>query len=104
MNIYLKFANEAEATSVLYRIEGAVEADPEMGIEAVEGYEVANYRNIDTIGVIYKGGEWDTEGNVITEPVALDGWHVNVALLDGEDADALAPFAIVPTNPVRIWG
>ena len=24
-----------------------------------------------------EGGEWDDDGNVITEPTALDGWHVN---------------------------
>ena len=34
-------------------------------------------RAIDVIGIITEGGEWDDDGNVITEPTALDGWHVN---------------------------
>ncbi len=33
-DLYLKFPNEAEARSVLYRKEGVVEADLENGIEA----------------------------------------------------------------------
>ena len=32
----LKFDSEAEARAVLYRIEGAVKADPENGVEAQE--------------------------------------------------------------------
>jgi hypothetical protein len=32
---------------------------------------------LDVIGVITRGGEWDDEGNVITPPEVLDGWHVN---------------------------
>lgn len=104
MDKYLKFTDEAEAKSVLYRIEGAVAADPENGIEAQEGYEVANYANIDTIGIIYTGGEWDEEGNVITEPVAMDGWHVNVRVVAGEDASALELYAVIVNTPMRVWG
>lgn len=100
---YLRFADENEAKSILYRIEGAVEADAELGIEAVEGYEVQNYRNIDTIGIMYEGGEWDDEGEVITEPTQLEGWHVNVRLVAGEDGSALEPFAVTPTTPMRVW-
>ena len=104
MDLYLKFKDEAQAKSVLYRIEGAVEADPENGIEAVEGYEVANYRNIDTIGIIYTGGEWDEEGNVVTEPVAMDGWHVNVRVVAGEDAKPLKAYEVAVNSPLRVWG
>jgi hypothetical protein len=32
----------------------------------------------------------------------IEGWHVNVRLID-EDADALEPFAVTPTNPRRVW-
>ena len=103
MDLYLKFTDEAEAKSVLYRIEGAVEADPEMGIEAQEGYEVANYRNIDTIGVMYTGGEWDAEGNVVTPPTELAGWHVNVRLVGDESDETLLPFVVTPLTPQRVW-
>ena len=103
IDLYLKFTDETEANSVLYRIEGAVEADLENGIEAQEGYEVANYANIDTLGTIFEGGEWDEEGNVVTESVALEGWHVNVRVID-EDPTPLEPFAVIPTTPRRVWG
>lgn len=103
---YLSFTDEAQANAVLYRTEGAVAADPEMGVEAVEGYEVANYRHIDTIGVIYKPTGETTEQEGITVPVmaAIPGWHVNVRLVDGEDASALQPYQVNPATPMRVWG
>ena len=111
MDKYLAFPDEAAAKAVLYRIEGAVEADPEQGIEAVEGYEVANYANIDTIGIIYKPtGEMvtsdDGEGNVVSSPemAPIEGWHINVRLVDGEDGEPLEPFVVQPKTPVRVWG
>lgn len=100
---YLKFADEAQAKSILYRIEGAVEADPENGIEAVEGYEVANYANIDTIGIMYEVQEALDPENP-PEPIAIDGWHVNVRVVNSEDADVLQPFTVVPEHPRRVWG
>ena len=33
---------------------------------------------IDEIGLLYEGGTYDANGEVITPPVALPGWHVNV--------------------------
>jgi hypothetical protein len=106
MDKYLSFESEAAAKAVLYRIEGAVEADPEQGIEASEGTEVANYANIDTIGIIYKptGEMLQGEDGEYPEMAPIEGWHVNVRLVGGEDADALAPFVVEPKTPVRVWG
>ena len=87
---YLSFEDEAAAKAVLYRIEGAVEASD--GVEAQAGYEVANFANIDTIGVIYKGEQ------------AIPGWHVNVRLVNGEDASIIEPFKVQPATPMRVWG
>jgi hypothetical protein len=106
---YLSFENEAAAKAVLYRIEGAVEANPDLNIEAQEGYEVPNYRNIDTIGVIYKPtGEVTTDDNEesgieipVMEPIA--GWHVNIRVMDDEDVAALEPFEVYPVTPMRVW-
>ena len=99
MDKFLSFANEAAAKAVLYRIEGAVEARE--GVEAVDGYEVANFKNIDTIGVIYK-----RTGGTDEEPVmaAIPGWHVNVRLMPHEDGSALSSFEVFPATPMRIWG
>lgn len=103
-DIYLSFADEAAAKAVLYRVEGAIEASE--GVEAVEGTEVANFRNIDTIGVIYKPTGETTEQDGMTVPVmeAIPGWHVNVRLVEGEDASALSTFAVNPSTPMRVWG
>jgi len=100
-DLCLKFPDEATAKSVLYRMEGVVAADLENGIEAQEGYEVANYANIDTIGTIY-----ERTGGTDEEPVmtALDGWHVNVLVLPGEDASVLEAHQVFPATPVRVWG
>jgi hypothetical protein len=102
-DLYLSFADEAAAKAVLYRIEGAVES--EQGIEASEGTEVANYANIDTIGIIYKptGEMLQGEDGPYPEMAPIEGWHVNVRLV-GEDAAALAPFVVEPKTPVRVWG
>jgi hypothetical protein len=100
MDLYLKFTDQTEATSVLYT-EVPTEWDDEG--EPTEWEPKPNYANIDTIGVIYEGGEWDAEGNVITEPAALSGWHVNVRVVD-EDPTPLEEFAVIPTTPRRVWG
>jgi hypothetical protein len=106
MDYYLSFTDEAAAKAVLYRIEGAVEANEELGVEAQPGHEVANFANIDTIGVIYKPTGETTEQDGMTVPVmqAIAGWHVNVRLAEGEDGSTLAPFAVTPTTPLRVWG
>jgi hypothetical protein len=103
-DLYLSFPDEASAKAVLYRIEGAQEATE--ATEAVEGYEVQNYANIDTLGVIYKPTGETTEQDGIPVPVleALAGWHVNVRLMDNEDGSMLEPFAVTPSTPLRIWG
>ena len=101
MDLYLKFTDEAQANSVLYT-EVPTAWDDEG--EPTEWYDKPNYANIDTIGIIYEGGEWDAEGNVVTEPVALDGWHVNVRVVAGEDAEALEAYAVTVASPMRVWG
>lgn len=55
---------------------------------------------LDVIGEISRGGGWDEEGNIITAPSVLDGWHVNYIgeLLDGWDK-----YVVYPKNPVRVW-
>ena len=55
---------------------------------------------LDVIGTITTGGEWDEEGNVITPPTVLDGWHVNYS---GELPEGWEEFVVEPQNPVRVW-
>lgn len=104
-DLYLSFPDEAAANAVLYRVVGAVQANEEMGIEAKEGYPVANFACIDVIGVIYKPTGETNEQDGMTGPVmaAIPGWHVNVRLVDGEDASSLQPYQVNPATPVRVW-
>lgn len=101
MDLYLKFDSEAQANEYLYT-QVPTAWDEEGNVTETEPR--ANYANIDTIGTIYTGGEWDADGNVVTEPVALDGWHVNIRLLPSEDADALKPYEVQVSTPIRVWG
>lgn len=83
MDYYLKFADEAEAKSVLYTD------------------DMPNYQNIDTIGTIYKPtGEVDAKGYPVMAPIP--GWHVNVRC---EEATELDAFKVNPDPafPVRVW-
>jgi hypothetical protein len=95
-----KFSSEEQAKSVLYRKEGVVEANEELGIEANEGYDVPNYDMIDMIGAIYKPtGETDAEGNPVMADVG--GYHVNVR--NFSEAPELSAYAVTPTNQYRKW-
>lgn len=101
---YLKFANEAEAHAVLYRKEGVVEADLENGIESQPGYDVPLFFNIDHIGTVYKptGKMLQTDEGEVPEMAPLDGYHVNVRLVN-EDGAALEAYKVEPKQPVRMW-
>ena len=57
-------------------------------------------QSLDVIGTITRGGEWDDEGNVITPPETLDGWHLNY---QGELPEGWEDFAVYPAAPVRVW-
>jgi hypothetical protein len=55
---------------------------------------------IDVVGSITRGGEWDEEGNVITEPETLDGFHVNYV---GELPEGWEAFEATPNSPYRVF-
>jgi len=104
---YLKFANEAEANGVLYT-EVPTEwdnTDPESPVVTATELR-ANYRNIDVLPlVVATEGSYDEEGNELTAPTYVDGYHVNVRALEGEDGSALEAYEVNPTpnTPARVW-
>ena len=98
-DLYLRFSDEAESIAVLYT-QVPTEWDDE-GMPTA-WYTQPNYANIDTIGTIYEPQEIVDPENP-PEPVALEGWHVNVRVID-EDPTPLEPFAVIPTTPRRVWG
>jgi hypothetical protein len=99
-DLYLKFADQAQADSVLYTVTDEVtDAD---GVVVQEASSKPNFANIDVLGTLYEAIPADAEEGY--EPVAKDGYHVNVRVVGSEDASALVPFSVVPTVPKRIWG
>ena len=56
--------------------------------------------SIDEIGLLYKGGTYDSEGVVITPPTALPGWHVNTL---GIAPEAWDEFQIIVKSASRIF-
>lgn len=100
-DLYLKFIDEAQANLFLYT--DVPVAYDEKG-NPVEFTKQPNYQNIDVLGILYTGGEWDAEGNVVVPPTQLDGWHVNVRALPDENITLITEFAIIPTIPRRVWG
>lgn len=105
-DFYLKFSSKTEADSVLYTTTDEV-TDQE-GVVVQEASVKPNFANIDVVGTISKPtGEFTfVEGSDVSVPVMaeLDGYHVNVRVVDSEDASALLPFSVVPTVPMRVWG
>ena len=54
---------------------------------------------LDIIGAIYTPGEYDSEGNVITEPTPIPGWHVNSPqAIEGWD-----DYRVTPATPLRVF-
>jgi hypothetical protein len=99
-DFYLKFDSEATANAILYTTTPAV--TDEEGNELQAEYTTPNFINIDVLGVLYEKPPEPTPEDYV--PVALPGWHVNVRVMQGEDAAALEAYAIVPTLPRRVWG
>jgi len=55
---------------------------------------------IDILGTIYEPGTYDEEGNELTPPTPLPGYHVNAVC----SIPAFLPFIITPTTPTRVFG
>jgi hypothetical protein len=70
---FFRFPDEATWLTAA-RDAGFIVTDEE-GTERLAAY--TKDHAIDVVGIITEGGEWDDEGNEITPPTVLDGWHVN---------------------------
>jgi len=99
-DLYLKFADEAEANSVLYTVHPATL--DEDGVTVSEEYTSPNYQNIDVLGTLYEAQVIIDPENPPT-PIPLIGFHVNVRVMDGEDAEAVELYSVIPTQPRRVW-
>lgn len=89
---FFRFPNEEEGMAAL-QAAGLLTDDGEF-------ITASHHHALDVIGTIIRGGEWDDEGNVITPPETLDGWHVNY---QGKLPKGWEEFAVWPQNSVRVW-
>lgn len=87
-DLYLKFADQAEADSLLYTVHEG-EGEP---------YTTQNYMNTDVLGIIY-----EEQADPDADPVPMEGWHVNVRLMPGEDPAPLLSYQVFPQLPRRVW-
>ena len=98
---YFKFPDEATAQAVLqpegYYVDQEVDIDTK---QITPGY----YRSadlgwaLDVVGVIYEPGTYDEEGNELTPPTPIPGFHINFA---GPYANGLEAYRIEPKTPHR---
>jgi hypothetical protein len=119
IDYFLKLSTEADtltALSAFCHQDTETTVDDETGEETVtnvgEPYLVQNTHDyaIDIVGVIYKATGvmlTDDEGNEYPETAPLDGWHVNLRLLNDtmlEAAEAInVQYGVVVNSPSRTW-
>lgn len=104
---YLKFADKAEADSVLYTEVPVAwdNSDPENPV-VIETEQRQNYVNTDVLPlVVSEPGEYNEDGEETRPPQYALGFHVNIRCLDSEDGEALEAYKVdpEPVTPARVW-
>jgi hypothetical protein len=96
-DMFLKFADEAEANAALYDEQTNVDGD------IVETVLVPKYAAVDVVGTIYKptGEMIQTDEGEVPEMAPLDGWHANVR--HTAETPELEAFRVFPETPSRMW-
>ncbi len=95
---YFRFADEA-AWVTAAKAAGFYFTDPETETEVLQAYTAD--RAIDVIGTLYNDdGVYGEEGEEVTAPTPIEGWHVNYLgdLPDGWDA-----YEVTPEQPKRVF-
>ncbi len=110
MTQYLRFTDEAafqtaaEAAGLYVPMVPAIPATDEMPEQPEQPAYYICYTHdysMDIVGVIYNDDAvFDDEGEMVTPPTPMAGWHVNFkgTLPDGWDANV-----VTPTTPYRIF-
>lgn len=93
-DVYVKAADKAAFEAVC----------PWMGEDGLPVTEGPDF-SMKVVGPLVYGGVWDAEGNVVTAPTVVAGWHVNLRLRDGvEVPPALLAFVIAaPAYPKVVF-
>ena len=104
---YLKFADKAEADSVLFTEVPIAWDNTDIENPIVtETEQRQNYVNTDVLPlVVSEPGEYAEDGTETRPPQYALGFHVNIRCLDSEDGEALEAFKVdpEPVTPARVW-
>jgi hypothetical protein len=117
IDFFLRFASEAEAHTALeafFHQPLITIVDGETGETTMvadgDAYLVMNTPDyaIDLVGEIFEptGTMLEEDGVSYPEVGALEGWHVNIRLLNGNrlsDLKALSAYHVTPQTPHRVW-
>ena len=92
MTDYFKFPDESTFIG-LAEAEGLVDAEGALVISSAT-------HAIDVVGTITQGGTYDENGEVITTPEVLPGYHVNT---QGISSESWESYRVIVNTPVRIF-
>lgn len=93
MTIFLRFESKEQWESFQ-----SIAYDTFCGYDGKDTLVAKSGFTFDVIGDLYSEGIYDVGGNVITPPVLLPGYHVNML---GEVPEEFNPFVLNPTSPRR---
>lgn len=100
-DLFLKFPDEATATPLLFSSSEVTETHPETEEVTTKTVLTSKFQNMYVIGTIYEQPSAPVVEDYV--PVALDGWHVNVRLVEGEDSSEIEQYSVIPGNPRCVW-
>ena len=84
IDLYLRFADQAEMLSVLEPL-GMTYTDDEGNVQVSQGG--------------HQSAAWE-----VGEIAGKEGWHLNVRVVDPEfDVSGLEQYSVQPRNPVCVW-
>ncbi|UYE97342.1 hypothetical protein [Cyanophage S-TIM54] len=98
---YFRFANEAAWVTAAKAAGFYVNVTDDEGVESEVLQAYTSAHAIDVIGTLYNDdGVYDEEGEVITPPTVMPGWHVNYL---GDLPDGWGDYEVSPESPHRIF-
>lgn len=97
--LYLRFPDEATFRATL---DASFVQHGETGSPLPEGVDA-----IRIVGALYEGGTFDADGNVVTPPTQVPGFHVNVLTTNdgsGPLPAAWGAYQVFPATPQGVFG
>ena len=98
---YFRFTDEAAWVTAAKAAGFYVTVADEEGVESEVLSAYTADRAIDVIGTLYNDdGVYDEEGEEVTAPTPMDGWHVNYL---GDLPEGWETYEVYPEPPKRIF-